>query len=96
MAAMDLLGRRWALRILWELRDQPLGARTLQSRCDRMSSSVLYERLNELTGAGLLTRDESGAYLLTDLGAALAPALESLDAWARRWSDTLQETDQPR
>jgi DNA-binding HxlR family transcriptional regulator len=89
MAAMDLLGRRWALRILWELRDGPLGARALQSRCDRMSSSVLYERLDELTAAGLLTRDEAGAYLLTDVGAQLAPALESLDTWARRWSDAL-------
>jgi DNA-binding HxlR family transcriptional regulator len=93
MAAMDLLGRRWALRILWELRDEPLGARALQSRCDRMSSSVLYERLAELTDAGLLARDEAGAYLLTDLGAALAPALESLDSWARRWSDELRKTD---
>jgi DNA-binding HxlR family transcriptional regulator len=89
MAAMDLLGRRWALRILWELRDGPLGARALRSRCDQMSSSVLYERLDELTAAGLLARDEDGAYLLTDIGARLAPALESLDAWARRWSETL-------
>jgi DNA-binding HxlR family transcriptional regulator len=93
MAAMDLLGRRWALRILWELRDAPLGARALQSRCDRMSSSVLYERLDELTAAGLLARDEAGAYLLTDVGAQLAPALESLDTWARRWSDTLGPAD---
>jgi DNA-binding HxlR family transcriptional regulator len=93
MAAMDLLGRRWALRILWELRDGPLGARALQVRCDRMSSSVLYERLDELTDAGLLTRDETGAYLLTDLGAALVPALESLDSWARRWSEALQRAD---
>ena len=92
MAAMDLLGRRWALRILWELRDEPLGARALRSRCDRMSSSVLYERLEELTDAGLLARDESGAYQLTDLGAALGPALRSLDSWATRWSDALQET----
>ncbi len=95
MAAMDLLGRRWALRILWELRDKPLGARALRSRCDRMSSSVLYERLDELTAAGLLTRDEEGAYLLTELGSALGPALESLDSWARRWSRALQETDRP-
>jgi DNA-binding HxlR family transcriptional regulator len=86
MAAMDLLGRRWTLRIVWELRDGPLGARSLQSRCDRMSSSVLYQRLNELTDAHLLAREPSGAYRLTDLGAALAPALESLDAWARRWA----------
>ena len=95
MAAMDLLGRRWALRIVWELRDGPLGARALQSRCDRMSSSVLYQRLEELTAAGLLARDQAGAYRLTDLGAALAPALESLYAWARCWSDALQETGQP-
>ena len=82
MAAMDLLGRRWALRIVWELRGEPLGARALRSRCDRMSTSVLYERLDELTAAGLLARDEAGAYLLTDLGAALGPALESLGSWA--------------
>ncbi len=94
MAAMDLLGRRWALRILWELRGEPLGARALRSRCDRMSSSVLYERLDELKGAGLITRDEAGDYLLTDLGAALGPALESLGSWARLWSETLREADQ--
>lgn len=89
MAAMDLLGRRWALRIVWELRDGALGARALQSRCDRMSSSVLYERLDELTAAGLLARDEGGGYQLTDVGAELAPALESLDSWARRWAQAL-------
>jgi DNA-binding HxlR family transcriptional regulator len=95
MAAMDLLGRRWALRILWELRDEPLGARALRGRCDRMSSSVLYERLEELTAAGLITRDQAGGYVLTELGAALGPALESLRSWAGRWSETLQETDRP-
>ncbi len=95
MAAMDLLGRRWALRILWELRDEPLGARALRNRCGGMSSSVLYERLDELTAAGLLDRDTAGAYQLTALGAALAPALRSLDSWARRWAAELPGTGQP-
>ncbi len=49
MAALDLLGRRWALRILWELTDGPRGARELRQRCDAMSPSVLYQRLAELT-----------------------------------------------
>jgi len=89
MAAMDLLGRRWALRIIWELRDGPLGARALLQRCDRMSSSVLYQRLDELIAARLLTRDEAGAYVLTEVGAALAPALGALDSWARAWSAAL-------
>lgn len=91
MAAMDLLGRRWALRILWELRQEPLGARVLQSRCDQMSSSVLYERLRDLTGAGLVTRDQAGAYLLTDLGSLLRSVIDPLDDWARRWSDSRQQ-----
>jgi DNA-binding HxlR family transcriptional regulator len=86
MAALDLLGRRWALRILWELRDGPLGARALRERCDTMSSSVLYERLTELTTAGLVTRTGDGDYALTELGGSLGDALAPLDAWARRWA----------
>jgi len=95
MAALDLLGRRWALRILWELRAGPLGARPLLDRCDRMSSSVLYQRLAELTAAGLVARDEAGAYLLTDLGAELHPALRALDSWARRWAAALDRGEGP-
>ncbi len=84
-AAMDLLGRRWALRILWELRDGPLGARALRDRCDGMSSSVLYDRLRELTEAALIEQDDQGAYALTDIGAALGRALKPLDTWAVSW-----------
>ena len=87
MAALDLLGRRWALRILWELRTESLGARALRERCDTMSSSVLYERLTDLTAAGLVTRTEDGGYALTDIGRSLGDALGPLDAWARKWAD---------
>jgi DNA-binding HxlR family transcriptional regulator len=86
MAALDLLGRRWTLRILWELRAGPVGARALRTRCDGMSSSVLYERLGELTAVGLMTRTAEGDYVLTDLGASLGLALEPLDDWARSWA----------
>jgi DNA-binding HxlR family transcriptional regulator len=86
MAALDLMGRRWALRLLWELRSEPLGARTLRERCDGMSSSVLYERLTELISAGLISKDDSGDYTLTLLGADLGSALEPLDQWAQRWA----------
>src|SRR5688572_25486570 len=89
MAAMDLLGRRWTLRILWELRDGPLGARALIDRCDEMSSSVLYQRLRELREAGLLERDGGDAYRLTKLGASLGETLAPLDEWARRWANSM-------
>ena len=34
---------------------------------------------------------DAGDYQLSALGAALGPALESLDSWAGRWSQALQE-----
>jgi len=86
MAALDLLGRRWTLRILWELRDGSLGARALRNRCDEMSSSVLYERLADLRTAGLVHQEEGGEYSLTDLGGQLGDAIAPLQLWAERWS----------
>lgn len=86
MAALDLLGRRWSLRVLWELREGPVGARALLERCENLSSSVLYDRLHDLTDAGLVEKDEGGQYRLTDLGGDLGRALQPLDAWARRWA----------
>ena len=85
MAALDLLGRRWALRILWELRDGPIGARALRERCDGMSSSVLYQRLGELGDARLVEQGHDG-YGLTELGAEVRTAIAPLDDWAKRWA----------
>ncbi|MEU1146143.1 winged helix-turn-helix transcriptional regulator [Streptomyces sp. NPDC005863] len=86
MAALDLLGRRWTLRILWELSQAPAGFRELQRRCERMSSSVLSTRLGELTGARVLTL-HGDAYHLTPLGDDLVRALDPLNAWSRRWAE---------
>jgi DNA-binding HxlR family transcriptional regulator len=87
MAALDLLGRRWSLRVLWELRAGPVGARALLARCEGLSSSVLYERVRELSGAGLIEKDANGDYRLTGPGCDLGAALQPLDAWAKRWAD---------
>ena len=86
MAAMDLLGRRWALRLLWELRGEPIGARALLDRCEGLSSSVLYDRLRELAAAGLIVQGPSDRYRLTPSGRSLATALDPLDAWSKRWA----------
>jgi DNA-binding HxlR family transcriptional regulator len=86
MAALDLLGRRWALRVLWELRDgRPASFRELRERCDSMSTSVLNQRLRELRDAGLVETGEGG-YKLTPTGAQLHAALTPLDTWAKRWA----------
>jgi len=93
MAALDLLGRRWTLRILWELRDGSLGARALRARCDDMSSSVLYERLADLRGAGLIDKGAEGKYALTPLGRQLGDAITPLQQWADRWSRAQERRD---
>ncbi len=85
MALLDLLGRRWALRAIWELRDGPLLFRALQDRCGGVSSSVLNQRLGELRSAGILDNGKGG-YVLTPEGRLLLEAYSPLDEWAERWA----------
>jgi DNA-binding HxlR family transcriptional regulator len=85
MALFDLLGRRWTLRVLWELRDGAMTFRTLQARCEGMSSSVLNQRLRELREADIVSLDQRSGYGLTGEGKALLEALLPLHAWAARW-----------
>ena len=85
MALLDLLGRRWTLRVLWELRDGPLVFRALQGRCEGMSSSVLNQRLRELREAGLVLAGEDG-YALSDDGRELLVQFAPLNEWAERWA----------
>ena len=70
-----------ALRVLWELRDGALGFRELRERCDGMSSSVLSDRLGELTDAGLIVQRETSAYELSEAGLSLGKALIPLEQW---------------
>ena len=89
MAALDLLGRRWTLRVIWELGRQPAGFRELRRRCDAMSSSVLSQRLRDLTEAGIIEAEADGVYRLTALGRGLEGALLPLQAWSDEWERTL-------
>lgn len=88
MAAFDLLGRRWALRVLWELRDGALTFRSLQADCESVSPAVLNTRLGDLRDAGLVVLEPQG-YALTQLGAELIDALAPLDRWSTRWERSL-------
>jgi DNA-binding HxlR family transcriptional regulator len=86
MALLDLLGRRWSLRILWELWQAPGQTfRELQRSCDDISSSVLATRLTELGTADVVTHGAVG-YALTGRGHELVADLAPLNAWAERWA----------
>jgi DNA-binding HxlR family transcriptional regulator len=90
LALLDLLGRRWALRILWELRTEPASFQALQRRCDSMSTSVLSQRLAELRDAQLVDKDRSGDYMLTEHGVPLLSRLDGIDEWTQEWARTIR------
>lgn len=92
MALLDLLGRRWALRVIWELREHELTFRELQASCGAISSSVLNERLTELKAAGILRPGVRG-YQLTPEGRRLLELYPPLQAWAERWAKRVRSGD---
>lgn len=89
MALIDLMGRRWVLRILWELRGDALTFRALQRACGDISPSVLNERLADLRVAALIEMADDG-YALTPLGRELLTEFSALTHWAEKWAATLK------
>lgn len=92
MAALNLLSRRWVLRILWELRTGAKGFREMQALCDQMSPNTLSTRLAELREAGIVAHDSDGNWELTPLGRKIGPALKALDAWSAEWEAVIKAT----
>lgn len=88
MLLFDVLGRRWTLRILWELREGTMTFRELQSRCDDVSPTVLNSRVKELRELNLLTRSKSG-YGYTKWGKQLGEHLLVLSDWSKKWGREL-------
>jgi DNA-binding HxlR family transcriptional regulator len=80
-SALELLGRRWALRLVWELRRNALTFSELRRRTG-ISPSVLSARLGDLADAGVLERDDGRRYRLSGRGRELARVLYELNRWA--------------
>ena len=85
MALLDLLGRRWQLRVIWELSRKPLNFRDLRTACGDISPTILNTRLAELRDAGIVTLNDDG-YALTAEGNNLLGEFMGLHAWAERWA----------
>lgn len=86
MVLLDLLGRRWTLRLLWELRAERVASfRALRADLDDVSPSILNARLKDLRAARLIELDSAG-YQLTALGGQLLTMLIPLGRWADRWA----------
>jgi DNA-binding HxlR family transcriptional regulator len=89
MQLLELLGRRWAMRILWELRDGNLTFRGLQEACGGVSPAVLNERLKDLRDSRLVELTEGEGFGLSPLGRELLERFSPMVGWAERWAKSL-------
>ena len=85
MVLLDLLGRRWTLRIVWELREEPRRFRELQHAIGA-SPTIINTRLSELREAKLVELDEAAGYRLTELGQELLRLFLPLHHWSEKWA----------
>ena len=85
-ALFDLLGRRWALGVLWNLGNGPRSFRELQALCGGISPSILNSRLKDLREADILERSTEG-YRLTVRGQELRQIVVPLGYWSAVWSE---------
>ena len=96
MALLDFLGRRWVLRILWELREESLGFRALQGRCNNLSPTILSRRLNEMRSMAIVRQGENNEYALTPAGKKLCRIILPLYFWAEDWAAPTASVSAPR
>jgi len=90
MALLDLLGRRWAMGVLWTVcLHGPSTFRELQNFCETISPAVLNQRLKELQEARFVEKTPSG-YAPTDLGRRVQSQLVPLREIALLWARTLE------
>jgi DNA-binding HxlR family transcriptional regulator len=83
---LELLEARYAIRVLWALRDGHAQTfRLLQDSVGGITPNTLNTRIKELREAGLLVHDNTG-YVVTPQGAELLKRLADLPAFASKWA----------
>jgi DNA-binding HxlR family transcriptional regulator len=88
MVLLDLLVRRWVLRIVWELRAEPRRFRELQDAIGA-SPTIISGRLADLRAARLVELDPDRGYRLTALGKELLGLFLPLHVWSEKWAKSL-------
>lgn len=91
--AVELIGRRWTGAIVAVLlqEERPMRFSAIAAAVPQLSDRLLSERVKELEARGVVERSVLPGppvrveYALTPMGRSLAPALDELAAWARRW-----------
>lgn len=85
MALFDLLGRTWAMGVIWQLQNGPYTFREIQQKCESISPSILNSRIKELTKTDIVERTLNG-YQLTKRGNLLVEQLRPFGKWSKNWA----------
>ena len=81
----ELLESRYALRVLWALKDgHPQTFRLLQDSVGSITPNTLNTRIKELRAAGLMGHGSDG-YIVTALGTDLLKRMNDVQAFAGKW-----------
>lgn len=89
-AAMDVVGGKWKVLILWALHERPYRFGALRRELPGVTEKVLAAQLRELEADGIVHREVHDevpphvSYELTPLGVSLNEALGPLGAWGRQ------------
>ena len=84
---LELLEARYAIRVLWALRDgHPQTFRLLQDSVGGITPNTLNTRIKELREAGLVHHNSNEGYVVTPTGAELLKRLGELPAFAAKWT----------
>jgi len=86
--ASEILATRWTPLILRELISGSSGFNEIHRGVPLMSRALLAQRLRELTTVGVIARNTTGAYQLTEAGQELGPVIISMGVWGQRWVES--------
>lgn len=89
--ALNLIGGKWRLPIIWALSQNPnVRYNELKRSIDGITNMMLTQSLKELEAYGIVGREQfmeippRVEYSLTENGEALIPALKALASWGKK------------
>ena len=88
---VQLIGNKWKLLIIRNLRVRPWRFNELQKNLDGISQKVLTDSLRSMEADGLITRTVFAEvpprveYSLSELGENLSPILDAMETWGNSY-----------
>ena len=96
---LDVLGGKWKILILWNIREEPKRLSELKRLIPAISEKMLIQQLRDLEKDGIVRRHDYGEmppkvdYAFTEYGRSLKPVLKMLCKWGEEHLKQLDTVD---